>query len=511
MDLAAIREQVQAVAAGEQALQPPDATTTDQQISDSDLWRAVNSGEDGDAFLFTQLHRDKLVFDHASGSWYEWRGHVWQEDHVAENMAAVDAVIDVYGDAARREAWRRLRALKDGDADGAKEAGRREDAYLRRVGELQRLHRKRNLLTLAAAGRRSLGITGDEWDQNPWLMACPNGSVDLQTGKLRPGRQEDFLKTVCPTPWRDLDAKAPAWVQFLTEIMDRDRELISYLQRLLGYGITGLATEHVFPVLWGVGRNGKGTLLQALADVLGPLAGPVKAEMLLEQGRTRSSAAPDSDIMALRGRRLVWASETGEGRKLDAGKVKWLVGGDTLCGRPPFGKRELQFQPTHTLLLLTNHKPKADPSDYALWQRVHLIPFCPSFVDNPTRPNERKRDPYLAERLRAEASGILGWLVRGCLAWQREGLKPPDTVRVATEQYRQDEDLLGHFINECCVISAAASVRAGQLYKSYQGWCETMGHKPISGTRFGKDMKERFQWTEGRNVVYAGIGIRSDD
>lgn len=470
MDLNAIRGQVEAAVDAEQAgFQPAQSpATTDQPISDSALWKTVNSGEDGDSWLFCQLHRDKLVFDHAAGTWYEWQGHYWAEDHVAENMAAVDAVIDAYGEAARREAWRRLKALKDNDADEAKEAERREDTYLRRVGELQRLHRKRNVLTLAAAGRRSLGITGDEWDQNPWLMACPNGTVDLQTGKLRPGRQEDFLRMVCPTPWRDLDTKAPAWAQFLSEIMDGDQELVTYLQRLLGYSITALTTEHIFPVLWGKGRNGKGTLLQSLADVLGPLAGPVKAEMLLEQGRARSSASPDSDIMALRGKRLTWASETDEGRKLNAGRLKWLTGGDKLCGREPYGRREVRFEPSHTLLLLTNHRPKADPSDYALWQRVHLIPFTLSFVDNPTGPNERRRDAYLSERLCAEASGILAWLVRGCLAWQREGLKPPDTVMVATEQYRQDEDLMGHFINECCLISAAASVRAGQLYKAYQ-------------------------------------------
>ncbi len=505
----AIQEKVKVAADDERvAFQPP--TIPEQAIHD--LWKAVNSGEDGDAWLFIQLHRDKLVFDHAAGTWYGWGGHSWQEDYVAENVVAVNAVTDAYGEAAQREASRRLKASRDGVAEEAKEAEGREKAYLGRVKELQKLHRKRNVLTLSAAGRRSLGISGEEWDQHPWLLACPNGTIDLQTGKLRPGRQEDYLKTTCPTAWRDLDAKAPAWLQFVTEIMDGDQELTGYLQRLLGYSITGLSTEHVFPILYGNrGRNGKGTLLQTLADVLGPLAGPVKSEMLLDQSRTRSSASPDSDIMALRGKRLVWASETDEGRKLNAGKVKWLVGGDILCGREPFGRREVHFKPTHTLLLLTNHKPKADPTDYALWQRVHLIPFALSFVDEPRRENERRRDPQLTERLRAESSGILAWLVRGCLDWQRDELKPPDTVKAATEQYRQDEDLLGHFIGECCLISAAESVKAGQLYKAYQSWCEEMGHKPISGTRFGKEMKERFRWAEGRHVVYSGIGVMASN
>ena len=327
------------------------------------------------------------------------------------------------------------------------------------VKELQRLRTKRNVLTLASVGRRSLGITGNEWDQHPWFLACPNGIVDLQTGKLRPGRQEDFVKTACPTPWRDFEARAPAWESFLADIFQADHELIDYVQRLLGYSITGLSTEHIFPILWGGGRNGKGTLLEALAHLLGPLAGPVKAEMLLEQGRTRSSAAPDSDIMGLRGRRLAWASETDEGRRLNAGRLKWFCGGDILCGCAPFGKREVQFKPTHTLFLLTNHKPKADPCDYALWARIHLIPFILSFVDEPRQENERKRDPYLAERLHAEASGILAWLVRGCLAWQREGLKPPDMVRAATEEYREGEDDIARFISECCVVGNGLFVK----------------------------------------------------
>ena len=509
-----IRGQVQAVVDSERStFQPANSTTTDERISDCDLWRAVNSGEDGDAWVFAQLHRDKLVFDHAAGTWYEWSGHSWQEDHVAENMAAVDAVIDAYGEAAQREAWKRLTASKKNDREAEKAAEKREEAFLARVKELQRLHRKRNVLTLAAAGKRSLGIIGAEWDQHPWLLACPNGTIDLQTGKLRPGRQEDYLKTFCPTPWRDLDTKAPAWLQFVNEIMVGDQELVDYLQRLLGYSITGLSVEHVFPILWGSGRNGKGTLLQTLADVLGPLAGPIKSEMLLEQGRTRSSAAPDSDIMALRGKRLAWASETDEGRRLNAGKVKWFVGGDTLCGRAPFARREVQFKPTHTLLLLTNHKPKADPSDFALWQRIHLIPFTLSFVDEPHQENERRRDPYLAERLRAEAPGILAWLVRGCLAWQRGGLKPPDMVKAATEAYRESEDDISRFISECCVVGGAGQfVKAGELFQAYTRWAETNGLPKLGGRRFGEYIKSRFDISARTKTgyQYLGVGLLED-
>ena len=315
------------------------------------------------------------------------------------------------------------------------------------------------------------------------------GLLILTTGECRSGKQSDYIKTVAPTRWTGIDAEAKAWEKFLFEIFQEDTELTAYIQRLFGYSITGKTTEHILPILWGQGRNGKGTLLEILQYVLGPLAGPIQSEMLLDQGRLKNSSSPTADIMALRGKRLVWGSETEEGRRLNDGKVKWLVGGDTLVGRPPFGKRQITFKPTHTLFLLTNHKPHIASDNYALWQRVHLIPFTLSFVDEPVADNERKRDPELAVKLKAEASGILAWLVRGCLEWQRLGLKPPEIVRQATKEYRQDEDLVGHFIDDACISGKDAEVQAGKLYKAYMEWCKENGHKPINGMRFGKAIK----------------------
>ena len=152
------------------------------------------------------------------------------------------------------------------------------------------------------------------------LLGCSNGVIDLTSGEHRPGRPTDYIKTFAPTPWLGLDAPAPLWAQFLAEIFAGDQELISYIQRLLGYGITGKTTEHILPIFYGPhGRNGKGTLLETVGRVLGEIAGPIEAEMLLLQTHPRQGGAPTSDIMALRGRRLVWASETGEGRHLDGG------------------------------------------------------------------------------------------------------------------------------------------------------------------------------------------------
>jgi len=297
------------------------------------------------------------------------------------------------------------------------------------------------------------------------------------------------------------------WERFLREILDGKLDYVDYLQRLFGYGITGITTDHAIPILWGHhGRNGKGTLLETLKTVLGPFAGPIPSEMLLSDKRARSSAGPSPDIMSLRGRRIAWASETGEGRKLAVDKVKQLTGADTLVGRPPHGKRMIEFSPTHKLFLLTNHKPAIPPTDYAMWARVHLIPFELSFVDEPQKSFERKRDPSLPEKLKQEASGILAWLVRGCLEWQKQGLNPPVGIKQATAEYQQDEDILGLFVSECIATDSEEEVRAAVLYAAYRRWCDAFGYKPLGGKKFGERMKELFEKkADSSGNYYVGI------
>ena len=479
----------------------------DGRFSHTEVERALDANEDGDAWLFVQIHRERFVFDHAEAGWYEWAGHYWQRDDLNEALTGIDEIVKEYEIAALRWAWRANAAAKKGNEDERKAAEAREEAFRKRIHVLHGLGRKKRVLELATAGSRSLGVSGDEWDGAPYLLGCKNGVVELRTGDFRPGRQEDFIRTVAPVEWRGLDEPAPEWEAFLKSVFDGQEEIALYLRRLLGYGITGLVVEHVFPILHGIGRNGKGTLLEILGEVLGHLAAPVQAEMLLDQGRARSSAGPSADVMALRGRRIAWASETNEGRKLDSSRVKALVGGDTLVGRAPYGRREISFKPSHLLLLMTNHKPKVDAEDYALWKRIALIPFPLSFVDNPFKPNERPKDPDLPEKLRAEGPGILAWLVSGCLEWQRQGLNPPEVVRLATSDYQADEDLIQHFINDRCIVRKACEAKANQIYQAYQAWCSDNGHRPLSGTKFGAKMKVRFDSYKRGIVHYIGIGL----
>jgi putative DNA primase/helicase len=476
-------------------------------LTSLEILRACDAHEDGDAWIAIQIFRGRLCFDHSAGRWFIYTGHHWEEANLNEQIAMLEEVIGVYGEEAKKQAWLRLKAAKDRDKDAENEAKANEDKLLRRIGELQHLPRKKRILELAAAGVDSLGMTGREWNADPWKLGCANGTIVLRTGEFRPGMPEEFIRTAAPTDWAGLNAQSPQYERFLLEIFNGCEALVAFLQRLLGCAIIGAVLEHFLVVLWGPGRNGKSTILEVLGHTLGRLAGAVQAELLLAQKWTRSSAGPSSDILALRGRLLAWASESGKGQQIDAGKVKWLTGGDSLVGRAPYGRDEVTFAPSHTLFLLTNHRPRVDPTDFALWERIFLIPFELSFVSEPVKPNERKSNPYLLEKLKSEASGILSWLVRGALEYQRVGLCPPESVKAATKEYQKAEDLLAHFIDDCCTIQPGAEVKAGELYEAYRAWCDVMGHRAMSGTTFGGRIKEQCPAEKRGHVFYQGIGL----
>jgi len=469
--------------------------------------KALEDNEVGDGRLFKEHYRDKFCYDHSEGQWYRFNGSFWEEDIVNEAFAAVDKVVELYEKEVQRQAKIRIEAVKSKNKAAAQNAEAQERELLNRIKFLQTEYRRLHVLTIAAAGLDGLGRDGSQWDADSMVLGCANGVIDLKTGKKRPGKPDDFIRTASPTEWQGIDTPALVWEKFLLEVFDKDQATVDFLQRVLGYAITGKATEHILPILCGHGRNGKGTLLETIGHVLGALASPLQSEMLLEQSFSRSSNSPSPDIMSLQGLRVAWASETNDGRSLNSGKVKWLVGGDTLVGRRPHAKKEVKFKPSHTLFLLTNHKPHAQADDYALWHRIYLIQFKLSFVDKPEAEFERKRDSDLQEKLMKEAPGILAWLVRGCLKWQKQGLCPPAAIEKATAEYRSEEDILGHFIEDCCERGPLAEIQHKELYAAYKKWCEESGHRQMSSKKFGFQMGGRFKKEKGHYVNYVGVKL----
>ena len=349
-------------------------------------------------------------------------------------------------------------------------------------------------------------ILPDTLDADTWLFNVTNGTLDLRTCQLRPHRPEDFITKLCPVAY-DPAATAPEWNRFLDRIFGGNGDLIRFIQRAVGYTLTGTTVERCLFLFHGVGANGKSTILSVLRALLGDYSSQTPAETLMVK---RNGAIPN-DIARLKGARFVCAVETEEGRQLAESLVKWLTGGEDLITARFMRGEWFDFRPTFKLYIASNHKPEIRGTDRAIWDRLRLVPF------NVTIPPE-ERDPDLADKLRGELPGILAWAVKGCAEWRKDGLGPPAEVTEATEGYRNEMDRLGDFVVDCCVEGAACRAAATPLFERYKLWCQLNGEEAMSQTLFGRKLAER-GFTSDRPTagpekgrkVWQGIGIRASE
>ena len=261
--------------------------------------------------------------------------------------------------------------------------------------------------------------------------------------------------------------------------MDGNEALIHYVQKVIGYALTGNVNEKAMFVLYSGGDNGKTTLLETVRALLGDYAGIVEIDALMQNGH---DDARDRAVAELVGKRFVTSSEAQEGAKLNEAKVKHLTGMGRLQGRHIYGS-PFQFDPQFKLFIDANHKPVIRGTDNAIWNRIHLIPFEVSIP-------KAEQDRNLGKKLRAELPGILAWAVKGCLAWQKEGLGAPTAVTAASTQYRSEMDVVAQFIADECVVELGASAPAGDLYRAYTSWARNRGEDPFSDTKFGSRLSE---------------------
>lgn len=477
---------------------------------DSDFIRnCLKANELGDGILFARLHQGKFLFNKFMDNWLIWDGHHWEVDVMERAPFAVEEVVQHY----QSEAKKISQQIKEMDEDKQRDAVRylksMREKLNQRATALRSTRRRKNCLSMAHTCRDPLAIRGDELDKHPFMLACANGVVNLRTGEMAPGRPDEYLLKASPVEWQGIDAPCPAWEKALMQILHDNKPLFHFLQRAFGYAMIGQVIQSVIMVLAGQGRNGKSLIVNTIGDVMGPLAGAIRAEMLLDQGRVANSAGPTPDIMALRGLRMAFASESDQGSRFSPSRVKWLTGNDRLTGRNPHDKYETQFSPTHTLFLLTNNEPAAPPDDFAFWERVFMVPFEVSFVDRePKAENERRSDPLLASKLREEYPGILAWLVRGCLYYQRDGLNPPSIVTKATDEYKASLDSVSDFEEACLVAEEDTTTGATLIYEVFrQWWEENVGTKPMNQHRFGRIFSKRHPKVKKPNVAYVGITL----
>ena len=315
--------------------------------------------------------------------------------------------------------------------------------------------------------------------------------------RVRPHRREDYMtKTTRASP----GTHCPTWLRFLADITAGDTALQQYLARVAGYALTGLTTEHVMFFLYGTGANGKSVFLNTLATIWGDYATHAPIDAFME---SRSERHP-TDLAKLRGARLVIATEVGQGRRWDEGKIKALTGGDTISAR--FMRQDFfDYKPQFKLMIAGNHKPALRNVDEAMRRRLHLIPFTV------TIPPE-KRDHTLPDRLLTEMDGILGWAIKGCLEWQKIGLQPPSCVLAATEEYFESQDALKRWIDDECVQSERATIATDEAYASWKGWAEKQGEYVGSMKKFADDLvKHGFtRWRSGQKRGLRGLTLRSN-
>ena len=312
-----------------------------------------------------------------------------------------------------------------------------------------------------------IAVTSAAWDRDPWLLNTPAGVVDLHTGDVRPARPEDLCQLVTGAAF-DPTALAPRWRQFLDELFPDDPALVAYLQRWLGTCLTGDVREQVFVLFLGTGANGKSVLLAIVNYVLGTYAHVAPFSTFLRQRQDGGNVA-SPELAALAGKRLITASEACEAARLDEGRVKTLTGGDRITARHLFGKH-FSFDPVGKITLAANHRPHVTDDSLAFWRRCHVVPFQQSFTGD-------RADRTLVDQLKAEASGILNWLVAGCLAWQQNGLEPPPAVVLANAAYRAANDPLAGFLADCSDDHAAPEdwVLVRDAFKAYRQWAEREG------------------------------------
>jgi putative DNA primase/helicase len=437
----------------------------------------------GNAEAIAALCGNVLRYDHKQGRWLIWNEQRirWEED--------TSRRVRVFAKNAARHRAKAALSIKDATESTRqfKWARQSESAYALNVA-----------LDLAKS-EPPIEDDGKGWDADPMLLGVANGVLDLRTGKLRSPTRQDQVTKRSPLAF-DPYAKCVRWRQFLGEVFGDDTELIRFIQKAVGYTLTGSVEEHCLFALHGTGRNGKTTFLEVLLHLVGDYG------IDLPFSNLEIKHYPIGEGVNLPGARFAKSVETRRGGQLDEGRVKSWTGGDTISIRP-LHRNVFAFQPTHKLWLAFNHKPEIKDASPGMWSRIRLIPFERSF-------EKYQADKKLTEKLKAEASGILNWALEGCAAWQTESLGTPVAVEKATGEYEQESDILAPFIAGCCEADVCFSVPFGELWEAYKKHCGT-STRAMSQKEFSERLDEKgFKSTRSgheRIRVRTGLRVRKVD
>lgn len=444
----------------------------------------------GNARRLVRLFGKDIRNCHVWSQWLVWNGKQWHPDATGEiQRMAKRTALSIYGEVAK---------------------GKDKDEREKLAAWAIRSESKRAITDMIDLARSEPGIpiTPAQLDANYYQLNCINGTIDLGTGKLHRHRRRDLITKLAPVRFEPKASNA-TWQMVINDATGNDCELKELMQRAFGYSITGDTREEVLFLIHGPTGTSKSTIIEAIKATLGDYAKTADFETFIKR---RDVGGPRNDIACLAGSRLVISIEVDEGKQLAEGLVKMVTGGDTVTARKLY-QESFEFKPTFKLVLVANHAPKVDPDDDAMWRRIYVIPMV-------CQVPKELRDPKVKAHLTNPAiagPAILQWLLKGCLDWQREGLKIPTVVQQATDQYRASQDSFGDFVSECCILEPAAWVSSEDLHEQYASW--SRGHNGrlngdgLTDKAFAKKL-QRFGCSSRKGTGgvrgWSGIRLHSD-
>lgn len=456
------------------AQEPPPPTSnppTDSQPKPTQPQRLFKHTQLGNAERLVYHHGTSLRYCSAWKSWLVWDGRRW--------------CVDTSGQV-NRLAHQTVRRIA---RDIPKGADNRLVTIIKTFAKLSESKYQLDAMIDIAKSLDGIPITPADCNRDPMLLNCLNGTIDLRTGNLGCHRRGDLITKMIPVRY-DPTAQCPQWLNFLNRISGGDQAVIDFLQKAIGYSLTGSVQEKALFVLYGSGDNGKTTLLETIRAMLGEYAGLAEIDAIMHRGQ---DSAKERTIADLHGKRFVTASESEEGQRFNEALIKRLTGMGRLVGRRLYSN-SFEFDPEFKLFLDANYKPTIRGTDNAVWNRIRLIPFTVSIPKS-------EQDKELGRKLRGELPGILAWAVQGCLKWQREGLGNPTAVEQAGEAYRSEMDVVQEFLDECCDSDAEAKTPPTDLYDAFSKWCKQRKEEPImAANAFGSRLEEK-GYKAGRNAT----------
>lgn len=440
----------------------------------------------GNAERLHDLYGDILRYSYTDKRWVYYSEGKWSYDNVGYSRTLVDSSVEMM----KQEQALCADYDRKNDTDMEKQFVKHLKKSRSFSGKTNMLHEFEHYDPVIPA----------MLDKCKHILNCKNGMVNLKTGELMPHDKKALITKIARCDYDSTSGKPEKWLSFLNDIFGGDLELIRYIQKAIGYSLSGSTTEQCAFFLYGTGRNGKSTFLEVVRSIMGDYATNIQPQTIMV--KPSSGNSPNSDIARLKGARFVTSVEPNEGMRIDEGLLKQLTGDDVVTARKLYGD-EFEFKPEFKLWMATNHKPVIRGTDTGIWRRIHLIPFT---VQIPLD----KVDRHLKYKLAEEFPAILKWAIDGCRLWQSEGLAMPKAVLDAVREYQHEMDVISAFTDACCIIRQG-EVKSSVLYAVYAQWAEENNEYKMSSTKFGVEVCKRFEKVKKRDgLFYRGISLDSD-